>query len=115
MAFNGMILMCIIIFAGLRPNALYETGFDPDAEMFGNKLDHEFLEKNTGKVKVFPCGPTCHFNGKYIPCFCAWSKNGSVTSHILADILAELDLHEVIERKNGVKPFLLLDGHGLHF
>ena len=114
-AFNGMVVMCVIIFAGLRPNALYETGFDPDADMIGNELDDDFLEKNTGKGKIFPCGPTCHFNGKDIPCFCAWSKNGSVTSQILADILAELDLHGAIERKNGVKPFLLLDGHGSRF
>ena len=114
-AFNGMVIMCIIIFTGLRPNYLYETGFDPDAEMIGNELDDDFLEKNTGKCKMFPCGPTCHFNGKNITCFCAWSKNGSVPSQILADIPAELDLHEVIERKNGVQPFLLLDSHDLRF
>lgn len=30
-AFTGEIVMCVIIFAGLKPNALYETGFDPFA------------------------------------------------------------------------------------
>ena len=114
-AFNGEIVMCVIIFSGIKPNALYETGFDPHAEMIGDWLDDDFLEKNTGDGKMFPCGPTCYFQGKEIPSFCAWSENGSVTSQILADILKRLDYYKVCDRKDGVKPFLLLDGHGSHF
>lgn len=36
-AFNGEIVMCVIIFAGLKPNALYETGFDGSASLMGKK------------------------------------------------------------------------------
>lgn len=35
-AFNGEVVMCVIIFSGLKPNALYETGFDDSAEMIGD-------------------------------------------------------------------------------
>lgn len=37
--------MCIIIFAELKKNALYETGFDGTAEMIGYWLDEDFMEK----------------------------------------------------------------------
>ena len=114
-AFTGEVVMCVIIFAGLKPKVLYETGYDPHAEMFGDWLDEDFMEKNTGDGKMFPCGPTCSFRGKEVPTFCAWSENGSVTSEILADILRRLDEYEVCDRTNGVKPFLLLDGHGSRF
>ena len=43
-AFNGEIFMCVIIFFGLKPNALHETGFDPTAEIIGDELDDDFLE-----------------------------------------------------------------------
>ena len=36
-AFTGEIVMCVIIFAGLKPNALYETGFDPFAAVIGKQ------------------------------------------------------------------------------
>ena len=35
-AFTREIGMCVIIFAGLKPNALYKTGFDPFADMIGD-------------------------------------------------------------------------------
>lgn len=65
--------------------------------------------------KNVPCAPTCNFNGKEIPGYCDWSENGSITSSILANILQPLDKYGVCDRKNSVKPFLLLDGHGSHF
>ena len=38
-AFNGEVVMCVIIFSGLKPNALHETGFDGSAKMIGDWLD----------------------------------------------------------------------------
>ena len=114
-AFTGEIVMCVIIFAGLKPNALYETGFDPFAARTGDWEDKDFLEKNTGQGKMFPCGPTCTFKGRDIPCFCRWSANGSVTSKILKEILETLDFYGVADREGGTLPFLLLDGHGSRF
>lgn len=114
-AFTGEIVMCVIIFAGLKPNALYETGFDPFAARTGDLEDKDFLEKNTGQGKMFPCGPTCMFKGRDIPCFCRWSANGSVTSKILKEILETLDFYGVADREGGTLPFLLLDGHGSRF
>ena len=43
MVFTGEIVMWIIIFAWLKPNAFYETGFDPTAEVFVYWLDDNFL------------------------------------------------------------------------
>ena len=64
---------------------------------------------------MFPCGPTCSFNGQEIPCFCRWSPNVSVTSEILKEVLETLDLYGVSDWEGGTLPFLLLDGHGLRF
>ena len=72
--------------------------------------DEDFMENNTGKGKIFPCGPTCIFNGKEIPCYCDWSENRSITSPILANILRTLDEYGVCDRGDGVTSFLLLDG-----
>ena len=112
---SGKPVMCCIIFAGLRENALCETGLDLTAEIIGETSDDDFLEKNTGKGKAFPGGPTCHFNGKVVPCFCRWSEKGSITTEILRDILATLDILEVYPRTGGRIPCVLLDGHGSRF
>ena len=112
---SGKPVMCCIIFAGLRENALCETGLDLEAEIIGETSDDNFLEKNTGKGKAFPGGPTCHFNGKVVPCFCHWSEKGSNTTEILRDILATLDILEVYPRTGGRIPWVLLDGYGSRF
>ena len=114
-AFTGEIIMCVIIFAGLKPNALYETGFDPFAAMIGDWEAEAFLGNNTGPGKHFPCGPTCSFKGQEIPCFCRWSPNGSVTSEILKEILETLNFYGVADLEGGTLPFLLLYGHGSRF
>ena len=53
--------------------------------------------------------------GKEVPCFCRWSEKGGITSEILRDILQTLDKLDLFPRVNGVRPFLLLDGHGSRF
>ena len=56
-------------------------------------------------------GPVCSFRGKEIPSFVTCSPNASITSQILADMLAYLDKMEIYDRNEGISPFLLLDGH----
>ena len=112
---SGKAVMCCVIFAGVNENPLCETGFDWEAEIIGKTTDTDFVKKNTGKGKLFPGGPVCDFQGKKIPCFCRWSPKGSITTEILRDILATLDKLEVYERKDGIIPCVLLDGHGSRF
>ena len=105
--------MCVIIFAGERCNDLVELGIDPFVkEIEGVVSDHDYIIKNTGKGKLFPCGPECSYLGKTIPCMCRWSKNGSITGEILRDIVATLDHYNIFDRSNGKKPMFLFDGHG---
>ena len=114
-ALNGDPVMCVIIFAGKREQAVVETGMDVFAEEEGEVSDEDFLNKNSGPNKRFPGGPTCSFQGKDIPCLTQWSPKGSITGEILTDILATLDYHQVFDRSERKKPFLLLDGHGSRF
>ena len=109
---TGEPLMCVVIFAGLRRNPQYEMGVDPRVEPVGNIDDEDYVLKNMGKGKLFPGGPSCTYRGKHIPCMCAWSPKGSMTSDILRDIVKTLDTLDIFDRSTGIKPVLLLDGHG---
>ena len=101
-----------MIFAGKRRNAMVELGIDPFADDVGEVTDLDYIMKNKGPGKKFPGGPTCYHNGIAIPCFCAWSEKGSMTTDILTRILETLDYLEVFDRSTGINPYLLLDGHG---
>jgi hypothetical protein len=68
-----------------------------------------------GLNKIFPCGSTCEFNGKTVPCFVGWSSKGSITSALLAAMLKRMDVSECFDRSDGIDPFLLIDGHGSRF
>ena len=70
---------------------------------------------NSGPGKLYPGGPTCTLRGIEVPCFIRWSEKGSITSEILKEALAELDRLGVLPRVNGVKPFLLVNGHSSRF
>ena len=106
-------LMCVIIFSGKERKDLVELGIDPfcEEEIIGELGNTDFIIKNTGKGKLFPCGPECTYNGKTIPCMCRWNKNGSMTSEILRDIVNTLDIHNLFDCTNSKKPFFLLDSH----
>jgi hypothetical protein len=72
-------------------------------------------ENMRGLDKIFPCGPTCEFNGKTVPCFVGWSSKGSIASALLAAMLKIMDVSECFDRSDGINPFLLLDGYGSRF
>ena len=109
---TGEPLMCVVIFAGKRRNPQYEMGVDPRVKPVGNADDEDYVLKNMGKGKLFPGGPSCTYQGKKIPCMCAWSPKGSMTSEILKDILKTLDTLEIFDCSTGITPLILLDGHG---
>ena len=56
----------------------------------------------------------CKYKGIDIPCMVRFTENGSITGEILTDILRTIDTLGIYttERSQGIKPFLLLDGHG---
>ena len=114
-ALNGQPVMCIIIFAGKREQAIVETGMDIFAEQVGEVSDKDYFANNSGTGKRYPGGPTCDFRGKKVPCLTRWSPKGSITSDILIDVLASLEFYGVIDRTDGRKPFLLIDGHNSRF
>ena len=112
---DGAPVMCVLIIAGKRAKAMTELGIDPLVEMIGLETDEDFLKNNSGEGKMFPGGPTCMVKGTRVPCFIRWTPKGSITSEILRDALATLDHLKVFPRANGLKPFLLVDGHGSRF
>ena len=121
---DGKPAMCIIIFAGKQRNILMETGVDTslfrnpgDLDLESELDDLHFFNENYGDGKLFPGGPTCLFKGKEIPCMVRYSTGGGITPEILTDILRTLDKLGVFEkeREEGIRPFLLLDGHQSRF
>ena len=112
---SGEPVMCILIIAGKKPNALVEMGINNEATMVGKEGDEDFFENNCGKDKLFPGGPTCEVRGKTVPCFIRWNEKGGMTSTIFKEALEALDHLEVFPRANGMKPVLLVDGHNSRF
>ena len=94
----------------MRPEVI--TGLDLFATKEGDENDSDFVMKNTGKGKMYPCGPVCQFKGKQPPCMVTSTGCGSITSELLAPCLEYMDKLEHFLRIDGLKPFLLLDGHG---
>jgi hypothetical protein len=108
-AANGELIMCAIIFAAKSMKQDWTLAFDPFVEWIGD-------ESEMKKYRVWPGGPECMFRGKCIPCFCCNSKNGSITGHLLKEMLAAIDRLNVFNRSaTGLNPFLLLNGHGSCF
>ena len=111
-ALTGEPVMCVLIIEGKRPNPSIEAGIDIRVSPTGSFSDNDFLLKNCGNGKYFPGGPECTFRGKKVPAFIRWHESASITSEILVEMLQTIDALDLFPRKEGVKPFLLLDGHG---
>jgi hypothetical protein len=117
---TGKPIMCVVIVDGKTDNLLVRTGVDMEcdtyipAETDGEDADDVFL-KNMGKGLLYPCGPTCEYNGKTIPCMVEFNAGGGINANILTNILKTLDQLAIFSRKNGIRPFVLLDGHSTRF
>ena len=88
---TGEPVMCVVLFSREKPNALCELCLDLSAETFGSLDNPDYTQNNSGPGRGFPGGPTYNDLAKEVPCFCAWSEKGGVTSEILMSILASLD------------------------
>ena len=84
-AATGEPVMCAIIFSAKEMCTSWVLGLNASAPWVGDKNDRR---ANTGGInKRHPQGPVCHFNGKTVPKFCCCSKNGSMTSRLLVEML----------------------------
>ena len=105
--------MCAVIFSAKLLCEEWVIGFNASAPWIGADDD---VDANTGGVdKRFPMGPVCTFNGIEVPTLCCCSENGSITAHLLVQMLKTIDELNVFDRSDGIPPFLLLDGHGSRF
>ena len=109
---SGEPIMCGIIIEGSKIRSDIVTGMDIFAKKIGEESDDDFIQKNTGPGKLFPCGPKCTYRGIEVPCMVACSESGSISSEILVQFLTQMDQLNLFPRDDGLKPFLLLDGHG---
>jgi hypothetical protein len=108
-------VMCVVIFAGEKMDPLWAMGADLFAEVNGSVEDIHFMRNNSGPGKYHPFGPTCNFRGVEVPCLCMATPSGGITSDTLTLILQTLDKYGATERGPGVKPHLIVDGHGSRF
>ena len=69
-ALTGEPVMCVVIFSGKKKNVLWELGLDLEAETEGDVRDDDFVQKNSGKGKLFLMGAICKYKGKDVPCLC---------------------------------------------
>ena len=98
--------MCVLIIQGKTKDLSVETGIDIKVVPEGDSKDGDtYFFKNLGP-------PTCQFRGKDIPALVRWNKSGSISSDILVEAISTLDTMNGTPRDDGIKPFLLLDGHG---
>jgi hypothetical protein len=116
--------MCAVIIATDRLKDHEKIGFNCcspdwkegmenwDDDQIGELLTEENIR---GLDKIFPCGRTCEFQGKTVPCFVAWTPKGSIMSALLAEMLKKMDDLELFDRSDGIDPFLLLEAHGSLF
>ena len=87
-------------------------GFDVTKTVREGEGTSDTLLLNMEQGGAMQGGPTCTFRGKKLPCFVACSKNASITSEILTDMLAFIDKQNVYDRtRTSKRPFLILDGH----
>ena len=112
-ALDGSPVLCVLIIQGVQKDLAIETGIDISVNPEGNPEEGDtYFFKNTGVGKYFPGPPVCEFRGKTIPALVRWNESATITSEILVEMLATLDLLNVIPRDDkNVKPFLLIDGH----
>jgi hypothetical protein len=119
-------VMCAIIIAASKLRVTDVCGFNPlskvgldvsDDDMQGLEKEIEEMKDlhSNGIDRMFHFGPTCIFNGIAVPTFVTCSKNGSITSHLLTNILQRMDDLMLFDRSDGINPCLLCNGHRILF
>ena len=111
-ALDGMPVLCVLIIQGVNRDLSVETGIDITIDPVGKSEEGDtYFFNNSGTGKYFPGPPVCKFRGKTIPALVRWNESATITSDILVEMLATLDVLQVIPRDDNIKPFLLIDGH----
>ena len=88
---------------------MVEVGYDPFlVNLLSSDEEEMNLDSCFGNGNAFPCGPVCKFQGKIFPTLCQCSEGGDTSGEILTNILKKMDASGVIERSEGVEPFLLV-------
>jgi hypothetical protein len=116
--------MRTIIIVASTLKVTYVTGFNPLSDDAQDVCGEEMkvLQKEIDSMKdehsnsgsadcMFPFGPTCTFNGVEVPTLVTCSKNGSITSQLITNMLSNMDEYCLFDHSNGINPFLLCDGH----
>jgi hypothetical protein len=117
---------CVIIISTTKPRDTDVTGFNPlskdgeDAkyeDMQGLEKEIEELnDEHSNEIdRMFPFGPTCILNGSEVPSFVTCSKNGSIESQLLINMLQRMDDLKLFNRSNGINPFLLYNRYRSRF
>jgi hypothetical protein len=125
-AVDGRAFMCAISIAASKLKVTDVMGFNPlskdaedvssdDMKVLEDGIEKMKYEHSNGVYHMFPFGPTCSFNGIEVPTFVTCSKNSSITSQLLTNILFKMDDLALFDRSDGVNPFLLYNGHGSRF
>jgi hypothetical protein len=114
--------MCAVIVSAKQLTAFEASGINYLSKDY---LQPGSLEQNTtqneyryGCGRLFPMGPTCKLNSIEVPCFVCCSKNGSITSHMLPEMLKRMDDLGLFPRGGPLTlpdPCLLLHGRGSRF
>ncbi len=105
-------LYCVLIIQGVNRDLSVETGINITIDSVGKSEEGDtYFFNNSGAEKYFPGPPVCKFRGKIIPALVRWNESATITSDILVEMLATLDVLQVIPRDDNIKPFLLIDRH----
>ena len=116
-ALTGEADLCVVILKGTEAcrDHMTKTRVDPFPDIPLPIGCEPTMEESCGPGKTFPSGLVCTFNGVEIPTLCQWSEHGGMTGKILVNIFKELDRRKIVDRSDGVLPFVLLDGHQSRF
>ena len=119
---DGIALMCVVLLTGKKRDIMVETGIDWSQAVSVNEdvvngSELAFFRQNFGNEKLFPGGPSCIFKGTEVPCFIKFTDAGGIDGETLTEIFKRLDLLKLYEedRRQGMIPFALLDGHQSRF
>jgi hypothetical protein len=114
---NGHPTMCAIINAASKLKVMDVTGFNPVSDDGQDVCgeDMKALQEEIHAMKdehsncanhMFPSGPTCTFNGVEVHICVTYSKNDSITSQLITNILSKM----VIIASTGSIPFCYVMG-----
>ena len=110
-ALYGSPILCVLKIQVVQKDLAIETGNDISVNTDGNPEEGDiFLFKNIGTEKTFPS--LLSVQTLYLHCLARWNESSIRTSQIPIEILATLDILNVIPKDDmNTKSSLLIDVH----